>query len=296
MTKVLDHKIDFTVVIGVNNANPNGDPLDGNRPRVDVNGYGEMSDVSIKRKIRNRWQDNGLPILIPMEERVTDGIMSIRDRLKKSPEVAEILHKDPKKTPDWKHELIAAASKAWIDVRAFGQVMPFGDKKLKDGLDGVSVSLRGPVTIQTAESVKPVTIKESQITKSINLETVEGKGSDTMGTKSVVPFNVYVCNGSINTEQADRTGFTDDDAENLKQALLTLFVNDESAARPDGSMAVLKLIWWTHSTKLGKLAPYKVHEATTVAFPDDARHFSQVNVQVNDPHVDGLQVEEIDGF
>lgn len=295
MTNPIDHKVDFTVVIGVKNANPNGDPLDGNRPRVAVDGYGEISDVAIKRKIRNRWQDAGLPVLIQMQERVTDGRMNIRDRLKASEEVAEVIKKDPKKTPDWKQQIIKAATDSWIDVRAFGQVLPFSNK-LKDGLEGVSISMRGPVTIQAATSVKPVMVKEEQITKSINLEPGDGKGSDTMGTKSMVPFNVYTFNGSINAEQAARTGFSEEDAQQLKEALRTLFVNDSSAARPEGSMAVLKLVWWTHSSKLGKLAPYKVHEATTVDFDEDAKKFSDVRVTVNDPQIQGLEVEEIDGY
>lgn len=296
MTKPIEHKIDFSVVIGVKNANPNGDPLDGNRPRLNPNGRGEISDVAIKRKIRNRWQDAGLPVLVQMEERVDDGLMSIRDRIKSSDAVKEVLAKDPAKTPNWKNEVKEAASASWIDVRAFGQVLPFGNKKLNDNLDGVSISLRGPVTIQAAESVLPLLIKEDQITKSTNLETVAGKGSDTMGSKSVVPFNAYVFNGSINVEQAARTGFSEEDAEQLKQALLTLFVNDASAARPEGSMAVLKLVWWTHESKLGKLPPYKVHEATTVHVPENANSFSEIEVRVSDPEVDGLKVEVLDGY
>lgn len=296
MTKPIDHKIDFTVVVGVKNANPNGDPLDGNRPRVNADGLGEISDVALKRKIRNRWQDFNLPVLVQMEERVTDGRMNIRDRVKASEAVAEVLKLKPTKTPDWKQQLTQAANASWIDVRAFGQVLPFGKKGIKDGMDGVSIGIRGPVTIQAATSVKPVHVKEEQITKSINLEPGDGKGSDTMGTKAMVPFNIYVFNGSINAEEAARTGFSDEDAEALKQALTTLFVNDASAARPEGSMAVLKVVWWTHSSKLGKLSAYKVHDATHVSFDKDARTFEEVNVTVDDPHVEGLKAEEIDGF
>lgn len=295
MTNPINHKIDFTVVIGVKNANPNGDPLDSNRPRVSVDGLGEISDVAIKRKIRNRWQDADLPVLIQMQERVTDGRMNIRDRLKASEAVAEVLKLDPKKTPDWKQQIVKAATSSWLDVRAFGQVLPF-KKGSDDGLDGVSIAVRGPVSIQAAISVKPVLVKEEQITKSINLEPGDGKGSDTMGTKTVVPFNVYTFNGSVNTDQAARTGFSEEDANQLKQALLTLFVNDASAARPEGSMAVLKLVWWTHDSKLGKLSPYKVHDATKVSFADDASSFEDVSVTVDDPHVDGLSVEVVDGY
>lgn len=296
MTKPLDHKIDFSVIIGVKNANPNGDPLDANRPRVNADGLGEISDVAIKRKIRNRWQDAGLPVLVQMQERVEDGKFNIRDRLKMSPDVEEVLKKDPKKAPDWKQQLIAAATVSWLDVRAFGQVLPFAKSSIKDGLDGVSVAVRGPVSIQAAYTVKPVTIKEEQITKSINLEPGDGKGSDTMGTKAMVPFSIYKFNGSINTEQAARTGFSEEDAEQLKEALRTLFVNDSSSARPEGSMAVLKLVWWVHDSKLGKLPPYQLHAATTVDYDEKAADFNQVKINVDDPHHEGLKVEEIDGY
>lgn len=251
MTK-LEHKIDFSIVIGVKNANPNGDPLDGNRPRVNADGYGEISDVAIKRKIRNRWQDMGKSILVQMQERITDGVMNIRDRVKMSDQVLEAIKLQNDKKSNWRDAFIQASCASWLDVRAFGQVMPFSNKKLKDGLDGVSIGIRGPVSVQAAYTTEPVTIKEEQITKSINLEQDEGKGSDTMGTKAAVPFAIYQCNGSINVEQAQKTGFTVEDAEDLKQALTTLFVNDSSSARPEGSMAVLKLIWWEHSTMLGR--------------------------------------------
>ncbi|MCH4170911.1 MAG: type I-C CRISPR-associated protein Cas7/Csd2 [Lactobacillus sp.] len=315
--KVLDHKIDFTVVLGVKNANPNGDPLDNNRPRVNADGLGEISDVAIKRKIRNRWQDMKLPVLVQMQERITDGNTNLRDRVKASPQVQAVLEEyNSKKAKadkgSLRDPLIKAATESWIDVRAFGQVMPFKDSKYKDGLDGVSIPLRGPVTVQAAYSTAPIVVKDEQITKSINLEPGDTKGSDTMGMKTVVPFGVYVFNGSINVEQAHRTGFTEDDAAALKEALRTLFVNDSSAARPEGSMAVLKLVWWEHDSQLGKLPPYLVHQATKVTSPVDlegslgdiesgnthyqAADFTKVKVEVDDPKIAGLKVEIIEGF
>lgn len=297
-TKILDHKIDFSIVIGVKNANPNGDPLDGNRPRINADGFGEITDVAIKRKIRNRWQDMGKSVLVQMEERVTDGFMNIRDRVKQSESVQTAIATQKEKVNHWRDDLYSAACESWLDVRAFGQVMPFSaSKKLKDGLDGVSIGIRGPVTIQSAYSVKPISIKEEQITKSINLEPSEGKGSDTMGTKATVPFSAYKFNGSINVEQAEKTGFTVEDAAALKEALRTLFVNDSSSARPEGSMAVLKLIWWEHDSKLGKLAPYIIHDLTKVSYPEKATSFNQVDVQVDDPaDMTGIHREIIAGY
>ncbi|MFD1671221.1 type I-C CRISPR-associated protein Cas7/Csd2 [Agrilactobacillus yilanensis] len=294
-SKTLEHKIDFSVIIGVKNANPNGDPLDNNRPRINADGLGEISDVAIKRKIRNRWQDMKLPVLIEMQERITDGHMNIRDRIKASEAIQEILAEDMKKTPTWRDDFIKAATASWIDVRSFGQVMAFNNKT-KDGLDGASIPVRGPVSIQSAFSTEPIQVKEMQITKSINSEPGVVKGSDTMGIKNTVPFAVYKFNGSINVEQAQRTGFTEDDAEALKKALTTLFVNDASSARPEGSMAVLKVIWWQHDSRIGQLAPYLVHEATTVNNPEGNTDFSKVEVTVNDPEVSGLTYESLSGY
>ncbi|WP_461212780.1 type I-C CRISPR-associated protein Cas7/Csd2 [Lacticaseibacillus sp. GG6-2] len=311
MSNALTHKIDFTVVIGVKNANPNGDPLDSNRPRVNADGLGEISDVAIKRKIRNRWQDMSLPVLVESQDRIEPGEpTNLRERVKSSELVQKVLEGVTQKKPVDRRALMTAANASWIDVRAFGQVLPF-KKGSDDGLDGVSIPLRGPVSIQAAYSTDPIVVREEQITKSINLEPGDAKGSDTMGTKAVVPFGVYVFNGSVNVELAQKSGFTDDDAAALKEALRTLFVNDSSAARPEGSMAVLKLVWWEHDSEIGKLAPYLVHAATKVKNPmavekgelfagNQGRYqdadFTKVEVTVDDPQIDGLHVEVIDGF
>src|SRR5690625_6815860 len=77
---ILQNKIDFAVVISVNNANPNGDPLNGNRPRQNYDGHGEISDVAIKRKIRNRLQDMGEKIFVQSNDRSDDGLKSLRER------------------------------------------------------------------------------------------------------------------------------------------------------------------------------------------------------------------------
>ena len=75
-----DKKIDFAVLLSVTNANPNGDPLNGNRPRTDYKGFGEMSDVCIKRKIRNRMQDLGHDIFVQSDDRRSDDCISLKDR------------------------------------------------------------------------------------------------------------------------------------------------------------------------------------------------------------------------
>lgn len=241
MTK-LEHRIDFKLLFSVTNANPNGDPLSGNRPRVTVDGLGEVSDVALKRKIRNRLQDLGAPILIQSLDRIDDGINNIREKVSLNPEIAALPN-------DYtKSQFSEIATRTWYDVRAFGQVFAFSKKELNknDQFKSLSVGVRGPVTIQPAFTINPITIDDMQITKSINGEPGEKKGSDTMGLKHSVLFGLYMTNGSINVTGAEKTGFSQEDAELLKRALTTLFLNDESSARPAGSMDVVRLDWWEH--------------------------------------------------
>lgn len=189
----LDKKIDFAVVLSVSKANPNGDPLNGNRPRQNYDGYGEISDVAIKRKIRNRLQDLGEAVFVQSDDRKIDGFKSLRDRADSNSDLAKILKaKNPAAD-----EFATIACNEWVDVRSFGQVFAFKGSNL-------SVGVRGPVSIQTATSIDPIDIVSTQITKSVNSVTSDTRSSDTMGMKHRVDFGVYVFKGSINTQLAEK--------------------------------------------------------------------------------------------
>jgi CRISPR-associated protein Csd2 len=259
----LENKIDFAVIVCVHNANPNGDPLNGNRPRVNYDGHGELSDVCIKRKIRNRLQEMGSSIFVQSDDRRVDEYRSLRSRAEGV--LKSIDTKDEKKYRQ-------AACEKWIDVRAFGQVFAYSGKKSKptdkgaEGTDeaGVSIGIRGPVSIHPAFSVAPVLdrVTSTQITKSVSGEGDGSKrGSDTMGMKHRVDHGVYVFYGSINPQLASITGFSETDATAIKEALLTLFQNDASSARPEGSMEVYRVYWWKHNSKSGQYSSAKVHRA-----------------------------------
>jgi CRISPR-associated protein Csd2 len=282
---VLDHKIDFAVVLSVNKANPNGDPLNGNRPRQNYDGHGEISDVAIKRKIRNRLQDMGEAVFVQSNDRKIDEYKSLKERAESDETLAKML-KDKKASAD---DFATIACEKWIDVRGFGQVFAFKGSNL-------SVGVRGPVSIQTATSIDPIDITSLQITKSVNSVTSESRSSDTMGMKHRVDFGVYVFKGSINTQLAEKTGFTKDDAEKIKQALITLFENDSSSARPDGSMEVHKVYWWEHTSKLGQYSSAKVHRSLQIEAKNDApKAFDKENYAVELQELDGLAVEVLDG-
>lgn len=257
MTK-LEHKIDFVALISVTNANGNGDPLSGNRPRTDYNGMGEISTVCIKRKIRNRMQDMGNLIFVQSEDRRDhdDKFGSLSERASAATDWI-------KETGITGKELYAeTACKKWMDVRSFGQVFAF--KSGNDNDDGVSVGVRGPVSVHQAISISPVRIEEMQITKSVNGEPGKKRSSDTMGTKCFVRFGLYKIKGAINVQLAEKTGFSQEDAAVVKECLRTLFVNDASAARPEGSMEVVKLFWWEHNCKEGQYSSAKVHRSVHV--------------------------------
>lgn len=279
------NKIDFAVVFSVKNANPNGDPLNGNRPRETYDGFGEVSDVCLKRKIRNRMVDLGYPIFVQSDDKNIDGFKSLSERAAGTEEL-KAAGKD-------KNQYAIAACEKWMDVRTFGQVFAF---KAGSG-EGVSVGVRGPVSIQTAVSVIPVDISSMQITKSVNSEPGEKKSSDTMGMKHRVDFGMYVTYGSINYQLADKTGFSDEDAEAIKKILISLFENDASSARPEGSMEVCKVIWWKHNSPLGQYSSAKVHRCLKIEQNPDvevAKDFSDFTITVTD--LPDLKAEIYDGI
>ncbi|HEX2959555.1 MAG TPA: type I-C CRISPR-associated protein Cas7/Csd2, partial [Chitinispirillaceae bacterium] len=184
------------------------------------------------------------------------------------------------------------ACETWIDVRAFGQLFAFkADKKKKgeeaEGDTGTSVGIRGPVTLHSAFSVEPVSVTSTQITKSVSGEG-DGtkKSADTMGMKHRVDNGIYVTYGSMNPQLAERTLYSDQDALIIKNILPRIFENDASSARPEGSMAVKKVIYWEHNSKTGQFSSAKVHNSLHVNF-DGTYTIAPL---------DGLVPEIVDGF
>lgn len=280
----LSRKIDFAVIINVTNANPNGDPLNGNRPRVTYDGFGEISDVCIKRKIRNRLLEMGKAVFVQSDDYRFDDYPSLRKRAEG--ELKGFMNDSEK--------FRIEACKRWIDVRAFGQVFAYdGSKKGQ----GVSIGIRGPVSVQSAFSVHPVNVTSIQITKSVSGEG-EGtkKASDTMGMKHRIDHGLYVFYGSMNPQLASRTGFSDQDAEDIKQALVHLFDNDASSARPEGSMEVVQIVWWEHPNLTGKYPSAKVHRSLRVAVKDgvtEPKNLDDYDIELES--LEGLNAEVIGG-
>lgn len=282
---MINNKVDFIVTIEVNGANPNGDPLAGNMPRIDSNGYGEISDVCIKRKIRNRMQDMEKEIFVVSQDRAVDKFDSLEERF-----IAKL---GKEKTDDM---IYKKSCENWLDVRSFGQVITYNNK---------SIGIRGPVSISMAKSLEPISITTMQITKSVNGQKAKkgSKSSDTIGSKHYIEKAVYKFNGSVNSYFSEKTGFDEEDLKVLKEALRTLFVNDLSSARPDGSMRVRDIYWFTHSSKIGDVSSGKIKDLLEFDKDDNLveKTYEDYKIRLNEEKLReyeklGLSLEYIEGM
>jgi len=230
----------------------------------------------------------GYPIFVQAKDRIDDNMNSLEERF-------DAEFKKGKISDD---EVSRISCEKWMDVRSFGQVITFQKR---------SIGIRGPVSITLTKSLSPVDIVSMQITRSTNgMKVKEGdsRSSDTMGMKHFVDFGVYKVKGSINTYFAEKTGFTDKDAEIIKEALRSLFVNDASSARPEGSMEVKRLYWFTHPSKIGLVSSAKIHELVKIELMDKnikPSKYEDYNITLDEESLEklkekGLKVEIYDGI
>ena len=262
MSETIKNRYDFVVYFDVENGNPNGDPDAGNMPRVDPEtGYGIVTDVCLKRKIRNyvelsREDAPGFRIYIkdgvPLNRSDAEALAyvdvdeaSIKEAKKKDPQLDE-------KVRDF-------MCRNFFDIRTFGAVMTtFVKNKLNCG------QVRGPVQLGFARSIDPILPSEITITRTaITTEADAEKKNTEMGRKSIVPYGLYRAEGFISANLARKvTGFSEDDLSLLWESIINMFEHDRSAAR--GKMAVRELIVFRHDTELGCAPAYKLFEAVHV--------------------------------
>ena len=176
-------------------------------------------------------------------------------------------------------------------MRSFGQVFAFRG-------DAASVGVRGPVSVGAARSVSPVDITAMQINGSADSGRGTAGKASAKGAKPRVEFGLYVFTGSINCQLAEKTGFTDADAEKIKQALVTLFENDSSCARPEGSMRVRRVYWWKHSAKYPAASSAKVCHSLKITEKAGLAHKprSFYDYDISLEKTDGLCEPEIYGM
>lgn len=295
MTTPLNNKIDFIVTFDIDYANPNGDPIADNMPRTTFDGYGLVSDVALKRKLRNRLQDifadnddnEHYQIFVQSTDRSSDGIQSLETRF------SQAFDKDTLKSLTLP-ELNQKISQQWLDVRSFGQV--FTNKiTTADAKNTLPQSIRGTVSISPATSTEPIEITSMQITTSTNREEKGGqKDSSTMGMKQFIEHATYVFQGSISPTIAEKTSFSEEDAELIKQALVTLFENDQSAARPSGSMVIRNVYWFKHSNKIGNISTSRIRRL--LSYNSDADEFELNENKLKAYENKGLHLDIIEGF
>ena len=262
MSEAIKNRYDFVILFDVENGNPNGDPDAGNMPRVDPeSGYGLVTDVCIKRKIRNyietlKEDEKGFQIYIKENVPLNRSDNTAFDYLNVNPADIKKLKKD---NPELDKKVRDFMCENFYDIRTFGAVMTtFVKANLNCG------QVRGPVQLGFAKSVDAILPQEVTITRvAITTESDAGKKGTEMGRKYIVPYALYRMEGYVSANLARKvTGFSEEDLELLWQAILNMFENDHSAAR--GKMAVRKLIIFKHESELGCAPAYKLFDTVKV--------------------------------
>lgn len=287
MSEVIKNRYDFVILFDVENGNPNGDPDAGNMPRMDPEtGYGLITDVCLKRKIRNYVETlkegapgfqiyikEGVPLNRSDNEAVQAlGIEDIKNAKRSDPDIDQKLR-------NW-------MCKNFYDIRTFGAVMTtFVKNALNCG------QVRGPVQLSFACSIDPVVPQEVTITRvAITTEGDAEKKKTEMGQKHIIPYALYRAEGFVSANLARKTtGFSEEDLELLWQAIMNMFENDHSAAR--GKMAVRKLIIFKHDSELGNAPAHKLFDLVQVRKKDTvvvSRSYNDYIVEISPDLPDGV--------
>ena len=293
MSEPIKNRYDFVILFDVENGNPNGDPDAGNMPRVDPEtGYGLVTDVCLKRKIRNYVET--------AKEDAAGYRIYIKDQVPLQRSDAEALaylgvNKDlkaaKKDDPALDGKIRDFMCQNFFDIRTFGAVMTtFVKGALNCG------QVRGPVQLGFARSIDPILPQEVTITRvAITTEADAEKKGTEMGRKYIVPYALYRAEGFISANLARKvTGFSEEDMRLLWQAILNMFENDHSAAR--GKMAVRELIVFRHDSELGNAPSYKLFDAVHVARKPDVtvpRSYRDYTVDVDANLPAGVSCERL---
>lgn len=293
MSEPIKNRYDFVVLFDVENGNPNGDPDAGNMPRIDPEtGYGLVTDVCLKRKIRNyvetvKEDDDNFRIYIkdsvPLNRSDADALKSLG--------ISEDLKSAKKSDPEIDRKLQNYMCEHYYDIRTFGAVMTtFVKGALNCG------QVRGPVQLSFARSVDTIVPQEVTITRvAITTEADAEKKGTEMGRKYIVPYALYRAEGYVSANLARKsTGFSEEDLKLLWQAILNMFENDHSAAR--GKMSVRELIIFKHDSELGNAPAYKLFDAVTVERNDPdtpARSYRDYTVTVAETLPEGVTCERL---
>ena len=257
MNDLIKNRYDFVLIFDVKDGNPNGDPDAGNLPRIDPEtGHGLVTDVCLKRKVRNFVQTT------KKLERPYDIFIKEKGVLNK---LIDEAHEQEEVSSKEKGEKTDAARKwmcqKYFDIRTFGAVMSTGKN---------AGQVRGPVQLTFGRSVDPVVTLEHSITRmavATEAEAEKQQGDNrTMGRKNTVPYGVYVAHGFVSAHLAAQTGFSEEDLSLLWEALVNMFEHDRSAAR--GLMSTQKLVIFKHDSALGNAPAHTLFDLVKVKRKD----------------------------
>lgn len=276
----LTKRYEFVLLFDVENGNPNGDPDAGNLPRLDAEtGCGLVTDVSIKRKVRNYVElakrgESSYDIYI-REAAVLNNLN--KEAFANHPDIELKENKPDKMEAKHKEDQLSLARwmcNKYYDIRTFGAVMTTG---VNCG------QVRGPVQFSFAKSIDPIAPQEITITRMAVTNEKDAEKERTMGRKSIVPYGLYRMEGFVSAPLANQTNFGEEDLELLWSALLNMFDHDRSASR--GKMATQKLIIFEHSTLLGNAPAHQLFNLVKISRKADAeiaRSFDDYDWKIGD--------------
>ncbi len=279
MKSVIKNRYEFTVLFEVENGNPNGDPDAGNMPRIDMEtGHGIVTDVCIKRKIRNyveTFKEDSPGYRIYIKENIP-----LNRSDKEAYEYLGIKNEKPEKGKD-DERIRGFMCENFYDIRAFGAVMTtFVKAALNCG------QIRGPIQLGFAKSIDPIVQQEVTITRvAITTEKDAEKKGTEMGRKYVIPYALYRLDGYISANLARKTtGFNEEDLELFWKAVINMFEIDHSAAR--GKMSVRNLFVFKHDSELGECPAYKLFESIKVERKiSPARKYNDYSINVDENEI-----------
>ena len=238
--EILNNRHDIYLIFEVTNGNPNGDPDAGNMPRHNANtGKGIVSDVCLKRKIRNyietfKPERNGNAFNIFVQQ---GNILN--DEIKKGVQASK--EKENDGNEQWAEAAMKWLCQEFYDIRAFGAVLSTGEKPMKGSAYG---QVRGPVQFTFSESFHQIDLPDITITRCAVTKEEDKQKERTMGNKFIVPYGLYAAKIYVSPAFAERTGFTNQDLEILFEALNYMFEHDRSASR--GEMVIRGIYDFEH--------------------------------------------------
>lgn len=275
----LEKRYDFVLFFDVKDGNPNGDPDAGNLPRIDAEtGHGIVTDVCLKRKIRNyvqmtKGQDAGYDIFVKEKAVLNKEIDTVYAELEidanaKKPAKGDLIEKGR-----------AGMCRKFFDIRTFGAVLSTGAN---------AGQVRGPVQLTFARSVEPIVSFEHSITRMAVTKEEDIEKERTIGRKYTVPYGLYKAHGFVSPHFASSTGFSKEDLDLLWEALVQMFEVDRSASR--GLMTTRRLVVFEHNSALGSKPADELFNRVEVRHTGNtpARDFSDYTITL-----DGVPLTEI---